>query len=88
LKKYYFLAQARNVECFFEKRLVSTSRCLSAEPFCIFLGHAILEPPCHDKEKLLLGHNTRNKTLIVLGNLLRPVMDLLQASAWTGEALT
>jgi glutamate-1-semialdehyde 2,1-aminomutase len=23
-------------------------------------GHAILEPPCHDKEALLLGFNTRN----------------------------
>ena len=26
------------------------------------MGHAILEPPCHDKEALLLGFNTRNKT--------------------------
>jgi glutamate-1-semialdehyde 2,1-aminomutase len=25
------------------------------------IGHAILEPPCHDKEALLLGFNTRNK---------------------------
>jgi len=33
-------------------------------------GHAILEPPFHDKEKLLLGYNTRNKTVIVLGYLL------------------
>src|SRR5262249_20190430 len=30
-------------------------------------GHAILEPPCHDQEKLLLGYTTRDKTLIVLG---------------------
>ena len=35
-------------------------------------GHAVLEPPCHDKEALLLGFNTRNKTLIVLGYLLLP----------------
>ena len=27
-------------------------------------GHALIEPPCHDKEALLLGFNTRNKTLI------------------------
>ena len=26
------------------------------------IGHAILEPPCHDKEATLLGFNTRNKT--------------------------
>ena len=26
------------------------------------IGHAILEPPCHDKEATLLGYNTRNKT--------------------------
>ena len=30
-------------------------------------GHAVLEPACHDEEALLLGYNTRNKTLIVLG---------------------
>jgi glutamate-1-semialdehyde 2,1-aminomutase len=29
------------------------------------IGHAILEPPCHDKEALLLGFNTRNKSLIL-----------------------
>ena len=31
------------------------------------IGHAMLEPPCHDKEAVLLGYNTRNKTLMVLG---------------------
>src|SRR5262245_17070070 len=29
------------------------------------VGHAVLEPPCHDKEATLLGYNTRNKTLIL-----------------------
>ena len=38
-------------------------------------GHAILEPPCHDEEKLLLGYTTRDKTLIVLGYALIPVID-------------
>src|SRR5215510_13174115 len=28
-------------------------------------GHAVLEPPCHDKEATLLGYNTRNKTMIL-----------------------
>src|SRR4030095_3739510 len=52
------------------------------------IGHAILEPPCHDKEKLLLGFNTRNKTLIVTGYLLIPVFHLVNASSWTLEART
>ena len=50
-------------------------------------GHAVLEPPCHDKEALLLGFNTRNKTLIVLGYLLLPTLYLMQASSLTREAL-
>ena len=51
-------------------------------------GHAILEPPCHDKEALLLGFNTRNKTLIVLGYLLLPILHLVHAHSLTPEALT
>jgi glutamate-1-semialdehyde 2,1-aminomutase len=39
-------------------------------------GHAILEPPCHDKEALLLGFNTRNKTLIVAGYFLIPIAQM------------
>lgn len=46
-------------------------------------GHAILEPPCHDKEKLLLGFNTRNKTLIVAGYLLIPVIHFVRADVLT-----
>jgi len=41
-------------------------------------GHAILEPPCHDKEKALLGFNTRNKSLIVGGYILIPVIQVAQ----------
>jgi glutamate-1-semialdehyde 2,1-aminomutase len=51
-------------------------------------GHAVLEPPCHDKEALLLGFNTRNKTLIVLGYLVLLILPLVQASSLTGEGLT
>ena len=51
-------------------------------------GHAVLEPPCHDKEALLLGFNTRNKTLIVLGYLLLPILHLVQIRAFTPEVLT
>src|ERR1700756_1186713 len=39
-------------------------------------GHAILEPPCHDKEQALLGFNTRDKSLLVAGYLLVPVLFL------------
>ena len=51
------------------------------------IGHAILEPPCHDKEALLLGFNTRNKSLILGAYLVIPLVHLVRAEAWTGEAL-
>ena len=41
-------------------------------------GHAILEPPCHDKEKALLGFNTRNKSIIVGGYILIPIAQIIQ----------
>ena len=46
-------------------------------------GHAILEPPCHDQEKLLLGYTTRDKTLIVCGYALVPLLDLALAGRWS-----
>jgi glutamate-1-semialdehyde 2,1-aminomutase len=54
-------------------------------------GHAILEPPCHDKEKALLGFNTRNKTLIVAGYILIPIVQIVllaRARPLTIESLT
>jgi glutamate-1-semialdehyde 2,1-aminomutase len=51
------------------------------------IGHAVLEPPCHDKEATLLGYNTRNKTLILGTYLLIPAVHLALASTWSGEAL-
>jgi glutamate-1-semialdehyde 2,1-aminomutase len=50
-------------------------------------GHAVIEPPCHDKEELLLGFNTRNKTLIVAGYGLIPIINMAGASSWTLAAL-
>jgi glutamate-1-semialdehyde 2,1-aminomutase len=47
------------------------------------IGHAVLEPPCHDKEAALLGYNTRNKTLILGVYLLIPVVYLAQAGDWS-----
>jgi glutamate-1-semialdehyde 2,1-aminomutase len=51
------------------------------------IGHAVLEPPCHDKEATLLGFNTRNKTLILGVYLAVPVVHLLLAPEWTLAAL-
>ncbi len=42
------------------------------------IGHAILEPPCHDKEKALLGFNTRNKTIIVGGYIVIPIVQIVE----------
>ncbi len=44
-------------------------------------GHAILESPSHDKEKLLLGFNTRDKSLLVLGYLLFPCIHMVKTGS-------
>lgn len=46
-------------------------------------GHAIVEPPCHDKEDLLLGFNTPNKTMIVSAYCLIPLANLFASGSWT-----
>src|SRR5262249_17815383 len=51
------------------------------------IGHAVLEPPCHEKEALLLGFNTHTKTLSLASYLLLPVVHLGQADSWAGPAL-
>ena len=50
-------------------------------------GHAILEPPCHDKEATLLGYNTRNKTMILGTYLAIPIVNLLWSGAWSTGVL-
>jgi len=50
-------------------------------------GHAILEPPCHDKEATLLGYNTRNKTMILGTYLAIPIVNLVSSGAWSIEAV-
>ena len=51
------------------------------------LGHAVLEPPCHDKEATLLGYNTRNKSLILGGFLLLPFATLAYTAAWSFDGV-
>ena len=64
---------------------LTTAMCLGlAALFVRQFGHAILEPACHDEEVLLLGYTTREKTLIVLGYALVPVVDILVAGTWRG----
>jgi glutamate-1-semialdehyde 2,1-aminomutase len=50
-------------------------------------GHAVLEPPCHDKEATLLGYNTRNKSLILGTYLVIPIVHLVRARAFTPDVL-
>jgi glutamate-1-semialdehyde 2,1-aminomutase len=42
-----------------------------------------VEPPCHDKEELLLGFNTPNKTMIVTAYSAIPIANMLAAGSWT-----
>jgi glutamate-1-semialdehyde 2,1-aminomutase len=51
------------------------------------IGHAIFEPPCHDKEELLLGFTTRSKTLVVAGYLLIPIAHVFGADSLSAERL-
>ncbi|BCA52882.1 hypothetical protein W02_00220 [Nitrospira sp. KM1] len=50
-------------------------------------GHALVEPPCHDKEELLLGFNTPSKTMIVSAYCLIPVANMLAAGSWAMTSL-
>jgi glutamate-1-semialdehyde 2,1-aminomutase len=59
---------------------------VSASLAALFLrqfGHALVEPPCHDKEELLLGFNTPSKTMIVSAYGLIPVINMIMAGSWT-----
>ncbi|MBV8056342.1 MAG: aminotransferase class III-fold pyridoxal phosphate-dependent enzyme, partial [Deltaproteobacteria bacterium] len=50
-------------------------------------GHAILEPPCHDKEQALLGFNTRDKSLLVAAYILTPLLYLAAVRSTSLENL-
>ena len=67
--------------------LTTAVACSLAALFLRQFGHAVIEPPCHDKEELLLGFNTPNKTLIVAGYVLIPVVNMIQGGIWTFAAL-
>lgn len=49
-------------------------------------GHAVLEPDSHEAEKLLLGYNTRSKSVILVTYVLIPLAMLLRAGDWSYAA--
>ena len=51
------------------------------------LGHALIEPPCHDKEQLLLGFDTRAKTKVVGIYLLIPLLNAVHAAPLDAASL-
>jgi glutamate-1-semialdehyde 2,1-aminomutase len=51
------------------------------------LGHAVLEPPCHDKEATLLGYNTRNKSMILASFFVLPFATVAYTGAWSLDGL-
>lgn len=87
---FHLLSSSAFIYCYFVAFFdLTTAMCLGlVSLFVRQFGHAILEPPCHDKEALLLGYNTRNKTFIVFGYLLIPVIHMAQAGGWTAEIFT
>ncbi len=51
------------------------------------IGHALIEPPCHDAEQLLLGFDTRSKSVIVAIYLLIPAVNCIAAPELTWPLL-
>lgn len=87
---FHFLSSSVFIYCYFLVFFdLTQAMCLGlAALFVRQIGHAILEPPCHDKEAPLLGFNTRNKTLVVAGYLLIPIIHMVRADSLTFDTLT
>jgi glutamate-1-semialdehyde 2,1-aminomutase len=82
---FHLLSSSVFIYCYF---LIFTdlTTAVSASLAALFLrqfGHAIVEPPCHDKEELLLGFNTPNKTMIVTAYWAIPIANMFAAGSWT-----
>jgi glutamate-1-semialdehyde 2,1-aminomutase len=68
---------------------LTAAMCLGlAALFVRQFGHAVLEPPCHEQERTLLGYSTPNKTMIFLGYLILPVVHLTGDGGFTPDAVT
>src|SRR5262249_10357458 len=82
---FHLLSSSVFIYCYF---LIFTdlTTAVSASLAALFVrqfGHAVIEPPCHDKEELLLGFNTPNKTMIVSAYCLIPITNMYAAGSWT-----
>jgi glutamate-1-semialdehyde 2,1-aminomutase len=82
---FHLLSSSVFIYCYF---LIFTdlTTAVSASLVALFVrqfGHALVEPPCHDKEELLLGFNTPNKTMIVSAYILIPIVNMIAAGGWT-----
>lgn len=85
---FHLLSSSVFIYCYF---LIFTdlTTAVSASLVALFVrqfGHALVEPPCHDKEELLLGFNTPSKTMIVLTYILIPIVNMALAGSWTVAA--
>ncbi len=85
---FHLLSSGVFIYCYF---LIFTdlTTAVSASLGALFVrqfGHALVEPPCHDKEELLLGFNTPNKTMIVSAYCLIPLANMFAAGSWTLSA--
>ena len=86
---FHLLSSSTFIYCYF-LAFFDLTRAMAIGLAALFVrqfGHAILEPPCHDKEKALLGFNTRNKTIIVTAYLLIPIINLARASSFSMETV-
>jgi len=84
---FHLLSSSVFIYCYF---LIFTdlTTAVSASLAALFVrqfGHALVEPPCHDKEELLLGFNTPSKTMVVSAYVLIPVVNMVW-SGWTFSA--
>jgi glutamate-1-semialdehyde 2,1-aminomutase len=82
---FHLLSSTVFIFCYFlALRDLTQAMCLGLSAlFVRQFGHAVPEPPCHDKEELLLGFNTRSKTFVVAGYLLIPIVHLAEVGSFS-----
>jgi glutamate-1-semialdehyde 2,1-aminomutase len=86
-QSFHLISSSVFIYCyFFIFRDLTQAMCLGLSAlFLRQFGHAILEPPCQDKEQLLLGFNTRSKTVVVAGYFLIPIIHFAIAGSFSFE---
>jgi glutamate-1-semialdehyde 2,1-aminomutase len=87
---FHLLSSSTFIYCYFIA-ISDLTRAMSLGLAALFVrqfGHAILEPPCHDKEKQLLGFDTRKKSIIVAGYALIPIAHLIWAGSFSWDSVS